>query len=323
MMMLAGIAKDCNLTPMPQDGGEYILMEQYEDGPQQWRCVGCKTFVDGHNGHIKSWHHLKMLFHQGIPTPWPWAQRMLLDKGWIELDPAAAAEDWLEEQRKMMQSAQPRPRIPGPPPGPPPGVGPHDDMVMPPPPPRKGAAAASAAEGSGVAAASAAALGHGGTASAAEGSGVAAASAAALGHGGTTLCLKSEIAALTVEIERHNSEVAGLVRGMGRMAVQIDEMTVQIERQAQVIERLIATFEQRCTKAATGAAAPAAAAAAGGCTAAAPGAAATAAAAAAGGCTKAAPAAAAPAAAAAAGGCTEAAHSSHSGRSTCRSGCCS
>ena len=78
MMMLAGIAKDCNLTPMPQDGGEYILMEQYEDGPLQWRCVGCKSFVD--EGHIKSWRHLKMLFHQGIPTPWQWAQRMLLDR---------------------------------------------------------------------------------------------------------------------------------------------------------------------------------------------------------------------------------------------------
>ena len=230
MMMLAGIQKDCNQTPMPQDGGEYILMETYVDGPEQWNCVGCTTFVDHYNGHIESWHHLKMLYHQGIPTPWPWAQRMLRDKGWAELEPAAAAEDWLEEQRKMMQSAQPRPRIPGPPPGPPPGVGPHDDMVMPPPPPRKGAAAASAAEGSGVAAAS----------------------AAALGHGATTLCLKSEIAALTVEIERHNSEVAGLVRGMGRMAVQIDEMTVQIERQAEVIERLIAALEQHDTAAAAG-----------------------------------------------------------------------
>ena len=66
------------------------------------------------------------------------------------------------------------------------------------------------------------------------------------------MCLKSEIAALTVEIERHNSEVAGLVRGMGRMAVQIDEMTVQIERQAEVIERLIAALEQHDTAAAAG-----------------------------------------------------------------------
>ncbi len=154
---------------------------------------------------------------------------MLLDKGYIELEPAAAAEDWFErQQREMMQTAQmPRPRIPGPPPG----IGPRDDMGLPPPPPRYGAAAASAAEGSGAAAASAAALGH-------------------VPSGGTTLCLKSEIAALTVEIERQNSEVAGLVRGMGRMAVQIDEMTVQIERKAEVIERLIAALEQRDTAAA-------------------------------------------------------------------------
>ena len=240
MMMLAGIQKDCNQTPMPQDGGEYILMETYVDGPEQWNCVGCTTFVDHYNGHIESWHHLKMLHHHGIPTPWPWAQRMLRDKGWAELEPAAAAEDWFErQQREMMQRAQmPRPRIPGPPPG----IRPCDDMGVPPPPPRYGAAAASAAEGSGAAAASAA-----------EGSGAPA--AAALGHvpsGGTTLCLKSEIAALTVEIERHNSEVAGLVRGMGRMAVQIDEMTVQIERQAEVIERLIAALEQHDTAAAAG-----------------------------------------------------------------------
>ena len=92
--MLAVIEKDCNRTPKPQDGGEYILMEK------QWRCVGCNTYVDGHNGHIQSWHHLKMLHHHGIPTPWTWAQRMLRDKGWgAEVEPAAAAEDWVERQR--------------------------------------------------------------------------------------------------------------------------------------------------------------------------------------------------------------------------------
>ena len=156
---------------------------------------------------------------------------MLQEKGWIELEPAAAAEDWFQrQQREMMQTLQmPGPRIPGPPPG----VGPRDDMGPPPPPPRYGAAAASAAGGSGVAAASAAALGH-------------------VPSGGTTLCDKSEIAALTVEIERQHAEVAGLVSGMGHMAVQIAEMTLQIKRNAEVIERLIAALEQRDTAAAAG-----------------------------------------------------------------------
>ena len=58
--MLAVIEKDCNGTPKPQDGAEYILMEY------QWRCVGCRTYVDGHNAHLRSWHHLKMLVHQDM-----------------------------------------------------------------------------------------------------------------------------------------------------------------------------------------------------------------------------------------------------------------
>ena len=58
--MLAMIEKDCNGTPKPQDGGEYILMEN------QWRCVKCRTYVDGHNSHLRSWHHLKMLVHQDM-----------------------------------------------------------------------------------------------------------------------------------------------------------------------------------------------------------------------------------------------------------------
>ena len=62
--MLARIEKDSYGTLKPQDGGEYTqvgpLMEK------QWRCVGCATYVDGHNGHLKCWHHLKMLIHRDM-----------------------------------------------------------------------------------------------------------------------------------------------------------------------------------------------------------------------------------------------------------------
>ena len=58
--MLARIEKDCYGTPKPQDGGEYIQMEK------QWRCVGCATYVDGHDGHLRSWRHLKMLIHRDM-----------------------------------------------------------------------------------------------------------------------------------------------------------------------------------------------------------------------------------------------------------------
>ena len=121
---------------------------------------------------------------------------MLQDKGWIELEPAAAAEDWFQrQQREMMQTAQmPRPQIPGPPPG----TAPDDDMGPPPPPPQR--------------------------------------VVPPLGHVHEIERLKSEIAALTKEIEHKNS--------VGMMAVQIDAMTVQIRRNSEVIERLIAALEQ-------------------------------------------------------------------------------
>ena len=123
--MLAMIEKDCNGTPKPIDGGEYVLMEK------QWRCVWCRAYVDGHNGHLRCWGHLKMLTYQNIPTPWPWAQQMLLEKGWIELELGAAAAE--RQQREMVQTAQMPRQIPGPPPG----SGPDDDLGPPPPPPQK------------------------------------------------------------------------------------------------------------------------------------------------------------------------------------------
>ena len=61
--------------------------------------------------------------------------------------------------------------------------------------------------------------------------------------------LGSEIAVLSVQVERQNSEVEGLQRGMERMAVQIDEMTKQ---NAEAINRLIAALEHRDTAAAAG-----------------------------------------------------------------------
>ena len=146
---------------------------------------------------------------------------MLQEKGWIELElaaaaaAAAAAEDWFQrQQREMMQTAQmPRPQIPGPPPPPP-------QRVVPP-----------------------------------------------LGHVQEIERLKSEIAALTKDIEHKNSvglmavqEIERLKseiaaehsKSVGMMAVQIDAMTVQIRRNSEVIERLIAALEQRDTAAAAG-----------------------------------------------------------------------
>ena len=178
--MLAMIETDCNGTPKPIDGGEYVLMEK------QWRCVGCRAYVDGHNGHLRCWGHLKMLTYQNIPTPWPWAQQMLLEKGWIELEPGAAAAAWLErQQREMVQTAQMPRQIPGPPPG----SGPNDDLGPPPPPPQKLQAPPPP---------------PGPVPQEIE-------------------RLQSEVAALTVEIKRQNSEVAALTVVIERLVAAVEQ----------------------------------------------------------------------------------------------------
>ena len=173
---------------------------------------------------------------------------MLLDHKWITLEQQQEMlQAWLEQQREIMQTAQMRtPAIPGPDaaaqawleqqqreimqtaqmrrlaiPRPPPGVGPDDGEAPPPPPQRV--------------------VGHVPP--------LLPPPQRVVGHVPQVIeRLKSEIAALTVEIELQNSEVTGLVREMERMAVQINELTVQ---NAEVIDRLTAV-EHRDTAAAAG-----------------------------------------------------------------------
>ena len=228
---------------------------------KQWRCVLCSTYVDGHDGHLKSWRHLKMLvhndmeeggttrqchitpestlfarvppgtgcpaiwggggggpnpfrgfpcgstfFHQEIPTPWPWAQQMLRENGWAhddDLVPGAAAASWLEQQQEDMRRTELfRQRVPGPPPG----AGPDVTIEPPPPPPHLPPQQRVAGR-----------------------------------IDPDFERLGSEIGVLAGEVERQNSEVAGLQRGMEQLGVQIDEMTKQ---NAVAINRLIAAERQ-------------------------------------------------------------------------------
>ena len=247
---------DCNGTPMPSDGGEYQLVEG------QWKCVECRTFVDGLNhGHLRSWGHLRRLTHQGIPTPWQWSQDMLVEKGWKELEPA---EFIARHHRELMQAMHMQgqlhlvlPQPSQPPrhmqgiPGPPPGTGLDDDAGPPPhprpkaaPPPPQGPKAAPPPP-PGVLPAQC--LVHVPLAGMQRAAGSAAAPVAAPEgqiEGMTKQIEKMtvQIEGMTEEIERLNSKVAAVVTGMERMTVQIEGMTVQIERKAVQIERLVAAL---------------------------------------------------------------------------------